>query len=369
MPQLFEINLNGNGRPSVGGAVAGRMTDPDFQPGMLRPWISPKNGRTYVTINKADPRTGEIKREHVLATNAPVALPRDSWKLIDRTVTRAALQPLTFVNQLRASGLEFNVPDGFGVIALESMTGSDITPATVSIEGTRRGDFDRPETGSVLLPLPIIHKDFQFPARQIAVSRRAGVPLDVTTGSLAGRKVAEEVEKLALGVSASDGFSYAGGAVYGASTHPGRMTKTLTDPATWGAGDGPKTLVAELLAMIEQARVAGYFPPFRLVMSPAWAAYMDDDYADSYTGTLRQRILQINGIQSIEQANYLTGLRLLLISMQPETIRIVIGMDVTTLLWETLGGMELNFKVMTIMVPQVRADHNGVVGIVDGQVP
>jgi hypothetical protein len=44
----------------------------------------------------------------------------------------------------------------------------------------------------------------------------------------------------------------------------------------------------------------------------------------------------------------------------------VIGMDVTTVQWETHGGMRLNFKVMAIMVPQLRSDFNGNAGIVHG---
>jgi uncharacterized linocin/CFP29 family protein len=367
---LLDINLNSGGFASSGTGVTGRLASPDFNPAMLRPWISPKNGKTYVTLKRFNANTQKIEKVHQLVTNAPVALPRDSWKLIDRTVTRAALQPLTFVNQVRATpGLEFNIPDGFGTMTLESYTGSDITGATISMEGTRRGDFDRPEYDTRLLPLPIIHKDFQFPARQIAVSRRAGVPLDTTTSALAGRKVAEEIEKLALGVSANNGYAYGGGTVYGVTNHPNRLTKVLTNPTAWGA-TGPATLINEILAMIEQARVAGYFGPFRIVLSPGWSLYLDADYATTYPGvTLRQRILSIEGVTSIAQANYLTGLQLLLVQMQPETIRMVVGMDITTMMWETLGGMEVNFKVMAIIVPQVRADHAGNAGIVHGTAP
>jgi hypothetical protein len=38
----------------------------------------------------------------------------------------------------------------------------------------------------------------------------------------------------------------------------------------------------------------------------------------------------------------------------------------TTVQWEEQGGLLLNFKIMAIMVPQLRADHNGNTGIVHG---
>jgi len=41
-------------------------------------------------------------------------------------------------------------------------------------------------------------------------------------------------------------------------------------------------------------------------------------------------------------------------------------MDMTTVQWDTQGGLQQNFKVMSIMVPQTRADQNGNTGIVHG---
>ncbi len=52
--------------------------------------------------------------------------------------------------------------------------------------------------------------------------------------------------------------------------------------------------------------------------------------------------------------------------MTTDVVREVIGMDVTTVQWETKGGMQLNFKVMAILVPQIRADQNSNTGIVHG---
>ena len=64
-----------------------------------------------------------------------------------------------------------------------------------------------------------------------------------------------------------------------------------------------------------------------------------------------------------EQNAYLT---MLLVQMTSDVVRAVKGMQITTVQWESHGGMMLNFKVMCIMVPQIRADHNGNTGLVHG---
>jgi hypothetical protein len=46
----------------------------------------------------------------------------------------------------------------------------------------------------------------------------------------------------------------------------------------------------------------------------------------------------------------------------------VIGMDIMTLQWPSQGGLQLNFKVMGIVIPQFRADYNNNTGIVHGSV-
>jgi len=41
-------------------------------------------------------------------------------------------------------------------------------------------------------------------------------------------------------------------------------------------------------------------------------------------------------------------------------------MELTTVQWESNGGMKLNFKVMAIQVPYIKSTSDGVTGIVHG---
>ena len=71
----------------------------------------------------------------------------------------------------------------------------------------------------------------------------------------------------------------------------------------------------------------------------------------------------INGVRRLDFFTPSTPFQLLLVQMTPDVARAVNGMDITTVQWESKGGMQLNFKVMCIQVPQLRADYSGDCGI------
>lgn len=338
------------------GDVANVLMANNFDAGALRPFQH--NGQNYITVNGAD---GKPK---TILTNATTSLRKDDWIMLDTAVIKAAKPRLNAVADLRGAGLQLTIPNGMGKTVLEYEAQSDISPADISMDGIRQGERDRPQFDLRSLPLPIIHKDFSFSARQVMASRNGGSPLDTTTAELAGRRVAEEAEKLTLGVA--DSYTYGGGTVYGFTNFPQRLTKSLTTPTTSNAA----VTVAEILAMRKQCTDNNYFGPWVLYYSPAWYALMDGDYdtANRNGATLRERIQKIEGITQVKAADYLTGTTLLLVQQSADVARMVVGMDITTVQWESHGGMQLNFKVMAIMVPQLRSDYGSQTGIVHGSV-
>lgn len=350
MPDFIQ---NGQGH----GSVAETLMANNFDTGALRPWsvVGADGGeRSFVTLNTAN-------GPQAFVTNAPTALRKDAWLELDRAVIAAAKPRLSAVADLRAAGLQRVIPNGLGVTSLEYEAQSDIGDASLSMDGIRQGDADRPVYDLRALPLPIIHKDFYFSARQLAASRRSGSPLDTTNAELAARKVAEEAEKLQIGESTA--YNFGGSNVYGYKTFPQRLTKTLTEPD----GTNNDTVVTEVLEMRSQSTDNNYFGPWVLYFSKDWAPFMDADYSSSKgDNTLRQRLQDIQGIQQVKQLDYLTGNELILVQMTSDVVQTVIGMDVTTLQWPSHGGMQLNFKVMAIMVPRLRYDYNDQTGIVHG---
>jgi hypothetical protein len=102
-----------------------------------------------------------------------------------------------------------------------------------------------------------------------------------------------------------------------------------------------------------------------LYIPTAYETVIDGDYDVVSPGvTIRERIMKIAGISGIKVVDSLTADNVLLVQMTPDVVRLVRGMGLTNVQWATEGGMVTKFKVMAIMVPQIRSDQNGKSGIV-----
>jgi hypothetical protein len=258
---------------------------------------------------------------------------------------------------------------------LEHETMSDPGEAVVDMDGLTDGRTDAPLFQLQGLPLPITHCDFWFSSRRLAVSRNTGTPLDATMPEAAGRRIAETIEQTLIGTVT--GVTYGGGSnapsygrtsqVFGYTNFTSRLTKTgLTIPT----GSNATTTISQVLAARDQLYSNNFFGPFMVYHSNDWDQYMDNDYVTSGGNnpnqTLRQRIRAIDGIVDCRRLDFWTpssSFQLLLVQMTADVARAVVGMDITTVQWETKGGMQVNFKVMCIMVPQLRATFAGNCGI------
>ncbi len=352
--------LNGQGY----GGVAQTLMNSGFDVNALRPWKSNEwdpedpntDQRTFQTVT----RNG---KPQTIVTNAPATLRKDEWKQLDEAIVEAAQKEMRAYGDLLANGLTYTIPNGLGKTVLETERQSDLTDAEMSMDGIRRSDADRPHFDLVNLPLPITHKDFHFTARQLATSRERGAPLDTSTASLAGRKVAESIEKLYLGELST--YAFGGGTISGLTNFASRLTKTLTAPTSANHA----VTVNEVLDMRDLAYLDNHYGPFMLYCSPGWDQYMDEDYSTAKgSNTLRERLKAIDQIQDVRTLHFLSDTTLLLVQMTSDIVRAVRGMSITTVQWPTEGGMMLNYKVMAIEVPQLRADFNSNTGIVHGSV-
>lgn len=367
---MADYILNGQAH----GDVASRLMQFGGDPGALRPWLG-KDGKSRITVNQFNPRTGKVQPTNIL-TNAAATLTKDEWILLDEMVIRVAKQRLKAWDDLMSRGLRLDIPNGMSKTIIQYQNMTDISAATVSMDGLRQSDRDRPQFDLVNLPLPITHKDFSFSLREVLVSRQTantlgsgngGTSLDLATGELSARRVAEEVEKALLGTTT--GYSYGGGTAYGYTNFPSRNTKTMTAPT----GSNPNVTLNEVLDMRKKSQDDFHFGPWVLYTSLDWDVYLDNDYilsgGTSAYKTLRERLAQVNGIMDIVTLDYLPAKTMLLVQLSQNVVRGIIGMPLTTVDWESHGGMQLNFKIMTIMVPQLRTDTNGNTGIVHGTYP
>lgn len=346
----------------VHGDVADKLLASGMNPLVLRPFWDPRTRHSYVTMQTGYKQDGSPDYRNYI-TNAPATLSYEAWKLLDTAVQRALRLRLVVWDRLSRSGLTYNVPNAMGKPVIQHQTMTDAGNATISMDGLREAERDRPLFDTALFPLPIIHADFSFSLREIEVSRQGIAPLDTTMAEQSARKCAETLEKLTLGTLSS--YSYGGGTVYGLTNHPDRLTATLTLPTA--AGWTPDVLVTELLAAFQSLRDAKFFGPYGVFMSPGWAQYLDRDYSSAYAGeTLRTRIAKFGRVSWWEDADYLSDFQIVIVQLTQDVIQCVNGMDLMTLQWDSQGGLAKNFKNMMIKVPRIRANTDGDAGVWHG---
>ncbi len=376
---IQDFVLNGQATGDVAEAMAGCR----FEPGLLRPYVDAK-GRKCVTVNEGVDSEGHPKYRKMLVSDviqnmgvsSPVynatSLRKQEWTMLDTAVLRAARQRLRAWSDLAAANT-FGGFNGMSKLVLEHETMSDPGTAVVDLDGLTDGRNDAPKFQLEGLPLPITHSDFWFSARRLAVSRNTGTPIDSTMAEAAGRRVAEMIEKITIGVETGITFGDATQygrtpTVYGYTNFPSRLTKTdITTPT----GSNAASTLSDVLEMRDLLYDHNFYGPFMLYHSSDWDQFLDNDYTltggNVTTQTLRDRLRAIEGIQDVRRLDFFSStFNLLLVQMTPDVARAVDGMGITTVQWESQGGMRLNFKVMCIMVPQLRADYNGNCGICHG---
>lgn len=315
------------------------------------------NGKVYANVSQA--LIANEMNPGALRTND--TLRKDEWKQFDQAVIKVAQDRLVGVADLMSRGLVFNISNGLGTTVLEYEDVSDIEDAQVSMDAVTRGDNDRVEFDINYLPLPITHKDFQINIRVLEASRRLGNPLDTTMAELSARKVAEKNEEYLFQGASS--FAFGGGIIRGYVDALNRNTLTLSTAWDDSAADG-EMILDDVRAMKQASIDALHYGPWILYIPTAYETVLDDDFKAASDKTIRQRILEISGIQDVKVADKLAADNVLLVQMTSDVVRMVQGLPLTTVEWQTQGNMVFHFKVMNILVPQVRFDqeeHSGIV--------
>lgn len=357
------------GRPALSGGIGEKLLAVGGDTNVLRPYID-EDGQSYVTMNYGSREEPEY--EAVPIQNA-ATLRKDEWVTFDKVVLKAARTRLRAWADLRAANT-YGGFDGMASMVLEHETMSDTGEAFTDFDGLTEGRRAAPKFQLEGLPLPITHSSFWFPARRLLMSRKMGNPLDSAMAEQAGRRVAEEIERVTIGLTTGKSLSPTNVAEYGATpkiygytNFPYRTTKTnMTAPTT--GGWTPAVYINEILDMIESANTNGFYGPFMVYHSTDWSKYMNQDYSGAKgDNTLRDRVKKIEQVQDVRRLDFFTStFSTLLVQMTADVARAVNGMDITTIQWESMGGMRFDFKVMAIQVPQLRADITGKTGIVHG---
>jgi uncharacterized linocin/CFP29 family protein len=282
------------------------------------------------------------------------------WMEMDSVVVPIAKRRMRGIGDLITRGLTYNLTDAMGTPVLAYEQESDMDAATISMEAREEGYNDRATYTPAYLPIPLIYKEFVIGARNLAAARRMGHPLDTTHAAISTRLVSEAADNLLFNGSGT--FVFNTKALQGYTNLTGR--NTYTSMTAWTATAKTAALrFADIMEMKSTLQGDRMWGPYAVYVPQAYERYLDEDYS-TYTGqTLRQRILSVEGIEVVAGSDWLATGSILMVNLQPETTRMVVGFQPRLVSWDSPSGMAAHFRCMAIMVPQLRLDKDGRSGI------
>lgn len=298
----------------------------------------------------------------VLRTNN--VLRRDEWIEYDNAVLQEAQIQLVGISDLIAANLTRPVANSLGKTLFGYERQTDMDEAEISMDPVSRTDYDRGDFDIEAIPLPITHKDWFLNLRTLLASRRNGEGLDVTTARLAGRKVAEKSEKMLF---QGAGKSFGGFPIYGYTTHPNRTTASYGTNGNWLNTNTAKTgenILADVLTLLLAAQTARHYGPYWLYVSRDSAVKLSNDFKANTSGTIRDRLLKVEGIDGIKTSDQMPAATVLLVQHTSDVVELLQGEQLQTVQWDVEGGFHINFKAFQIQVPLIKADIQGRSGIV-----
>jgi len=316
------------------------------------------NGQAYGDV--ASRLLANHMNPYALKTNA--TLRHEEWMELDTAIQAAILPRLPFVNFMISRGLEYRMRNGLAATVLAYEDVADMNDAEVGMDAAGESLDDRLNFEIKYLPLPCVYKSFSVNIRQLEAGRLNGAPIDTTQASVAAQKVAEKIEQIAICGASS--FLYGGGYLRGVLdfdyVNTGSMVQHWDHSAATGA-----TILADVLAMKQASLDDGHGGPWVLLVPPAYETHLDEDYSltTGRTITIRARLLEVGGIEAILICDKQTADKVALVELQPQTFRIVNGLEPMSVEWDEMGGLRKKFRVLSIMVPQPRADQANKCGI------
>lgn len=291
-------------------------------------------------------------------------LRKDQWEHFDAAVVETAKQRLVGVADLLSRGLTYDVPEPFGRTEIRWEKQSDMDGATRSMEGLTRGRNDRVEFSADVIPFYITHKDFKLSLRHLEASRKYGDPLDTVQVEQATRVVTEDLEDALFNGAAEVKLN--GNSVTGYTTHPSRNTGNFesTGGAWTGSTKTGEQILADVLSMIAFAKVDRMYGPYGLYMPSTYYNVLQKDFKAGSDKSILTRLLEIPQLEFIKESDFIGSDSVVLIQLTRDVVDMAVGEEPTLVQWDSGGGFEINFKVLSIMVPRIKADYYGRSGIV-----
>jgi hypothetical protein len=361
------IGADGN----VQGELANHMaSNGRLDPNRMRPFIDEADGKPYFSVYKGGDPEVETNWAVIPALNTNATLRRDEWKQLDEAVVKAADYRLGGIDDLVSNGLTYNLGNAMGTTVLEWHDVSGDLEADLTMDGVTRANNNRPVWSHNYMPIPIIHVDYEINMRELATSRNMGNPLDTTLAERAARACMEKLENMLFTnttYSFGEKDSNNRNTIYSYVNHPAKNNIVLVNAWDDSATTG-KDIVDEVITWKAASIADRHYGPWMIYIPKEYETKLDEDYVGSTpdtnaNATIRSRILAISGIKGIKVIDTLAANNVIFVQMTSDVVRLVRGLGLQNVEWDTEGKFITKYKVLTIQVPQIRADAAGRSGV------
>jgi hypothetical protein len=178
---------------------------------------------------------------------------------------------------------------------------------------------------------------------------------------MSARKISEMIEQIFF--KGYNSFTFGGGTIRGLEDFPNVNSGSLN--GAWdGSGTTGASILNDIISMKQALIAAKHYGPYGTWIPTEYETKLDEDYSSAKgENTIRERLEKIKSIDFIQVADQMSSAKVIMCQLTADVIRMVVGLNITTVEWESEGGMRKNFKVMAIMLPQPRKTQENDCGI------
>lgn len=297
-----------------------------------------------------------VRKDTQVVANS-ILLKRE-WEVLDAAVIAAARSRIQIVQDLRNAGLVSSTT--LAEMLSSWRVGSERRRPDVNMDGRTTVQRDRTERLTSSVPIPIIATEYEIGRRELLASRALGADLDTYEAEEAARAVAEEAERIII-----DGNSdvvLAGNGIDGLTSH----NDTLTDTASnYGGGDFATegNPVKAILGAIGALAAISYFGPYGIWVAATQYNEMRSYYTDGSGDTEIDRVERLSDVEFVHPNDFVSDGELIIAQLTSNVIDIREAAAFTNREWEAPNGTAMYFYAMMSMVPRLKPDYKGNLGV------
>jgi uncharacterized linocin/CFP29 family protein len=201
------------------------------------------------------------------------------------------------------------------------------------------------------IPVPVTGSTFKLDARHLAAGRGMGQSVDQTNVTEHTRSVFEKLEDTL--VNGSD-VVLGGNSLPGYTNFGSRNTVTMSG-GTWTGVAANTSIVADVLSMKQALEDDGFSGPYDLYIPSGYSVVMGEDYTSSYSQTVQQRLLSIDGIRSITVLPTLPAANVLLVQIDSSVVVYPVGQDFVVLPNSLMAGLATEWFLFIVATFALKA--------------